>query len=126
MVRHSTTYWIEKTDLDFVSHYTSTWHYIDNSFIKLARADASVAEMFYGLKRVNLHVSDSGMIEAPLSKLQQNLSIITTVSNHVFDRPMNMTFLSVNSNLYGILIVKTDVQHIVYEGLCKFNELKLV
>lgn len=123
MVRHSTTYLTDKTALDFASHCTSTWHCIDNTFIKLARADASVAEMFYGLKRVNLHVSDSGMIEAPLSKLQQNLSIITTVSNHVFDRPLYMTFLSVNSNLCGILIAKTDVQHIVYERLCKFNGL---
>jgi hypothetical protein len=77
-----------------------------------------VAEMFYGLKRVNLHVSDSGMIEAPLSKLQQNLSIITTVSNRVqYDRPVYSTFLPVNSNLCGI--VKTYEQFFVYGRLCK-------
>jgi hypothetical protein len=83
MVRHSITYFIDEADLDFVSHDASTWYYPDNTSIKLARTDASVAEMFYGLKRVNLHVSESGMIEAPLSKLQQNLSIITTVSSRV-------------------------------------------
>ena len=39
---------------------------------------------------------------------------------------MNMTFLPVNSNLCGILIVKSDEQHIAYERFCKCNQLKLL
>ena len=64
---------------------SSDLYFFDNIDFDFAWADASVDEIFYGLKRVNLHISSSGMVEAPLSRLQQYLSIVTTVGNHVFD-----------------------------------------
>ena len=77
-------FFLDQIKYDVISYHTFAQCHFDNISINFTWADASLAEFFYGLKRVNLHVSDHGMIEAPLSRLQQYLSILTTVSNHLF------------------------------------------